>query len=33
VPASDQRLSDAKVAALDAGWAAEHERAVKEINS
>jgi glutathione S-transferase len=27
------RASFAKVAALDAGWAAEHERAVKEINS
>jgi glutathione S-transferase len=26
------RASFAKVAALDAGWAAEHERAVKEIN-
>jgi glutathione S-transferase len=27
------RASFAKVAALDAGWAAEHERAVKAINS
>jgi glutathione S-transferase len=27
------RASFAKVAALDAGWAAEHERAVKELNS
>jgi glutathione S-transferase len=27
------RASFAKVAALDAGWAAEHERAVKEINA